>query len=137
MFPCSADHERDWQPFPADPYSAESADHSHIHTSSVHNITDASARILLLQYLYCTSIINRVSCKSRLKTIRRLNPLVILPVKVRNSFKTGVLLYGRKVHAAYKMVEEHLHILIYLNITQRPRFPWLAGWRPKNAKRVK
>ena len=30
---------------------------------------------------------NRVSLKSRLKTIRRLNPLVIFPVKVRNSFQ--------------------------------------------------
>ena len=56
-----------------------------------------------------TYINNRVSRKSRLKIIRRLNPLVILPVKVRNIFKTGVLLYGRKVHA-YKMVEEHLRI---------------------------
>ena len=23
-FPCSADHEQDWQPYPVDPYSAES-----------------------------------------------------------------------------------------------------------------
>ena len=30
---------------------------------------------------------NRVSWKSRLKTIRRLNPLVIFPAKVRNSFQ--------------------------------------------------
>ena len=53
---------------------------------------------------------NKVSTKSGLNTICRLNPLVIFPVKVRNSFNTGVLLYGRKVHAAYKMVEEHLRI---------------------------
>ena len=26
IFPCSADHEQDWLPFPGDPYSAESAD---------------------------------------------------------------------------------------------------------------
>ena len=31
--------------------------------------------------------VNRVSTKSRLKTIRRLNPLVIFSVKVRNSFR--------------------------------------------------
>ena len=30
---------------------------------------------------------NKVSAKSRLNTICRLNPLVIFPVKVRNSFK--------------------------------------------------
>ena len=27
--------------------------------------------------------------------------------------------------------------IIIIIITQRPRFPWLAGRRPKNAKRVK
>ena len=54
--------------------------------------------------------INKVSTKNGLNTICRLNPLVIFPVKVRNSFNTVVLLYVRKVHAAYKMVEEHLCI---------------------------
>ena len=47
------------------------------------------------------------SASNKVSTKSRLNPLVIFPVKVRNSFNTGVLLYGRKVHAAYKMVEEH------------------------------
>ena len=32
MFPYSADHEQDWQPYPVDPYSAESADHTSIYT---------------------------------------------------------------------------------------------------------
>ena len=31
-FPCSADHEQDWQPHPVDPYSAICDDHSYIHT---------------------------------------------------------------------------------------------------------
>ena len=26
-FPCSADHEQDWQPYPVDPYSAICDDH--------------------------------------------------------------------------------------------------------------
>ena len=30
IFLCSADHELDWQPYPVDPYSAESADHTYI-----------------------------------------------------------------------------------------------------------
>ena len=59
-----------------------------------------------MQRIYQTG--NKVSTKSGLNTICRLNPVVIFPVKVRNSFNTGVLLYGRKVHAAYKMVEEYL-----------------------------
>ena len=34
-FPCSADHEQDWQPYPVDPYSAICYDHTYIyiHTS--------------------------------------------------------------------------------------------------------
>ena len=31
-FPCSADHEQDWQPYPVDPYSAICHDHTCIHT---------------------------------------------------------------------------------------------------------
>ena len=27
-FPCSAEHEQDWQPYPVDPYSAISDDHT-------------------------------------------------------------------------------------------------------------
>ena len=30
-FPCSADHEQDWQPYPVDPYSALCDDHTYIH----------------------------------------------------------------------------------------------------------
>ena len=30
-FPCSADHEQDWQPYPVDPYSAICEDHTYIH----------------------------------------------------------------------------------------------------------
>ena len=33
--PCSADHEQDWQPYPADPYSAICDDHTYIHTYKV------------------------------------------------------------------------------------------------------
>ena len=28
LFPCSADHEQDWQPYPFDPYSAICDDHT-------------------------------------------------------------------------------------------------------------
>ena len=31
-FPCSADHEHDWQPYPVEPYSAICDDHAYIHT---------------------------------------------------------------------------------------------------------
>ena len=35
-FPCSADHEQDWQPYPVDPYSAIYDDHTYIHTTLGH-----------------------------------------------------------------------------------------------------
>ena len=28
LFPCSADHEHDWQPYPVDPYSCYVCDHT-------------------------------------------------------------------------------------------------------------
>ena len=31
-FPCSADHEQDWQPYPVDPYSCYMCDRTYIHT---------------------------------------------------------------------------------------------------------
>ena len=34
-FPCSADHEQDWQPYPVDPYSAICDDHTYIHTGQL------------------------------------------------------------------------------------------------------
>ena len=30
-FPCSADHEQDWQPYPVDSYSCYMCDHTYIH----------------------------------------------------------------------------------------------------------
>ena len=37
-FPCSADHEQDWQPYPVDPYSAICDDHTYIHTCLALNL---------------------------------------------------------------------------------------------------
>ena len=34
-FPCSADHVQDWQPYPVDPYSCYTCDHTYLHTSPV------------------------------------------------------------------------------------------------------
>ena len=44
-FPCSADHEQDWQPCPVDPYSAICDDHTYIHTY-------ASKYLTLFTFLY-------------------------------------------------------------------------------------
>ena len=42
-FPCSADHEQNWQPYPVDLYSAICDDHTYIHTYGVHWATDVFA----------------------------------------------------------------------------------------------
>ena len=39
-FPCSADHEQDWQPYLVDPYSAICDDHIYIHTYTLLTLCD-------------------------------------------------------------------------------------------------
>ena len=44
-FPCSADHEQDWQPYPVDPYSAIYDDHTYI-PGYIDHVTNWQPRIL-------------------------------------------------------------------------------------------
>ena len=67
-FPCSADHEQDWQPYPVDPYSAICDDHTYIHTyillmllmltirSSSNSISIGNSNNLYTRDKYCTVI---------------------------------------------------------------------------------
>ena len=41
IFPCSAHHGQDWQPYPVDPYSAICDDHTYIHAHNQIALTDA------------------------------------------------------------------------------------------------
>ena len=41
QFPCSVDHEQDWQPYPVDPYSAICDDHTYIHTYTKFDLTNS------------------------------------------------------------------------------------------------
>ena len=43
-FPCSADHEQDWQPCPIDPYAAICDNYTYIHTEYSHELMDRSAQ---------------------------------------------------------------------------------------------
>ena len=61
-FPCSADHEQDWQPYPVDPHSCYMYDHMTIHTYAT---TLSSPNTLYLHYIcstlrvelnYCTNV---------------------------------------------------------------------------------
>ena len=38
-FPCSAEHEQDWQPYPVDPYSCYTCDHTSIHIRGCQSVT--------------------------------------------------------------------------------------------------
>ena len=37
-FPCSADHEQDWQPYPVDPYSCYTCDHTYTHMMTIYTV---------------------------------------------------------------------------------------------------
>ena len=58
-FPCSADHEQDWQPYPVDPYSATCDDHTYIHTY-IHTFN-----IIIRQLLTCRVPVNDLLGDSR------------------------------------------------------------------------
>ena len=46
-FPCSADHEQDWQPYPVDPYSAICNDHTYILTTQPGPVGKSTLTILV------------------------------------------------------------------------------------------
>ena len=46
MFPCSADHEQDWQPYPVDTYSTICDDHTYTY---IHNFVSSSQTLLKLE----------------------------------------------------------------------------------------
>ena len=49
IFPCSADHEQDWQPYPVDPYSAIICDD---HTTCIHTYKLLHAFRTCVQYVF-------------------------------------------------------------------------------------
>ena len=55
-FPCSADHEQDWQPYPVDPYSAMCDDRTYIHNAGLYYYlyTTTSVQVNLQQLLEVT-----------------------------------------------------------------------------------
>ena len=51
-FPCSADHEQDWQPYPVDPYSAICDDHTYIHTYIHHTYMHTYIQTCIHTYIH-------------------------------------------------------------------------------------
>ena len=62
-FPCSADHEQDWQPYPVDPYSAIICDdYTYIHTTMFDDVLHRFCLIFFLMSVWCPCLaINNVS----------------------------------------------------------------------------
>ena len=60
-FPCSADHEQDWQPYPVDPYSDICDDHAYTHTYLYNKYLQY---MTLTHKAYCTRVCS-VLCVSR------------------------------------------------------------------------
>ena len=89
-FPCSADHEQDWQPYPVDPYSAICDDHTYIHTYSSthirpHHLTTALTTPIVLHPTFprsysSTQRISRVSSSLLYHTLISFpQPVVLYP----------------------------------------------------------
>ena len=49
-FPCSPDHEQDWQPYPIDSYSAICDDHTYIHTYIPTTIMNLAYILTLIKF---------------------------------------------------------------------------------------
>ena len=73
-FPCSADHEQDWQPYPVDPYSAICDDHTYIHTYIIPGWSSSSP---LLKILKPKTFLLTQSASSRLKLYTLYNVYIL------------------------------------------------------------
>ena len=60
-FPCSADHEQDWQPYPVDPYSAICDDHTYIHGQQ-RSVPDLAFLFRKLMRSSVAAVKKRVTC---------------------------------------------------------------------------
>ena len=67
-FPCSADHEQDWQPYPVDPYSAICDDHTYIHTYIHHTYI----------HTYCSPYVTILG--NPFETIKSFVPIANVPI---------------------------------------------------------
>ena len=88
-FPCSADHEQDWQPYPVDPYSAICDDHTYtyIHTyfGYTHRLTKFAQQFrLIILMSYCTVLYLYNSIQRQ----QRIEKLIICAVCVLNKYLT-------------------------------------------------
>ena len=65
IFPCSADHEQDCQPYPVDPYSAICDDHTYIHTYYARRPSHHAIYCTTHAYTYSRRVVQRSGCTCR------------------------------------------------------------------------
>ena len=69
IFPCSADHEQDWQPYPVDPYSAICDDVvTSIIDSPLGGLLDTSTK-LCYNSILCRALFEANSCDLRITQV--------------------------------------------------------------------
>ena len=61
-FPCSADHEQDWQPYPVDPYPWYMCDHTYILSMSPYHHTNTNTVILSNNDIRCIERTKGIIC---------------------------------------------------------------------------
>ena len=75
-FPCSADHEQDWQPYPVDPYSCYVCDYTYMH--NIFSLEDGLGTVSVVLFpVYSTCYIFFViSCTSECRLFFCTNPMI-------------------------------------------------------------
>ena len=105
-FPCWADHEQDWQPYPVDPYSAICDDHTYIHTYS--------PRSHAFRYYYEGRSQNKnlaSSVKNGTCDLRAINSILIILIPgilliVVCEFTTTTTPLGRRHHTYHSLIKD-------------------------------
>ena len=78
FFPCLADHEQDWQPYPVDPYSCYMCDHTYIH-----NVGEKPTVMLYTSINRYAGTSNKTKHSSN-KNLNAFRPFEHLPVRGEN-----------------------------------------------------
>ena len=80
-FPCSADHEQDWQPCPVDPYSAICDDHIHLHATALCTVVVLFVQQRCSQAIRSnTAVLVKVLPLNTSSTKKNLNASVLLSI---------------------------------------------------------
>ena len=128
-FPCSADHEQDWQPYPVDPYSAICDDHTYIHTYILSTVSARAGNrsVRVRWYARFTRVrSNNLSTQlRRTRTSSTVYPPV--PTPVADPEQTADSEQVRVATIALHTEQEKARNLQEAHVSQRRTLSFLAG----------